>query len=389
MIRKLAFRAILMRFVLLSMCVFALPLQAAKITPAPPQVAARAYIVMDADTGKVIMASREHERFPPASLTKMMTSYILEGELTKGNVSKNDLVPISVKAWRAPGSRMFIQEGTQVLLSDLLKGIIIQSGNDASVAVAEYIAGSEAAFADMMNQHAAQLGMENTHFLNATGLPADDHYSSAFDLALLARAIIQHYPEQYGVYSEKYFTYNKIRQPNRNKLLWRDDSVDGLKTGHTDAAGYCLVASAKREGMRLITVVMGTSSEEARAQESQKLLAYSFRYFRTHQLYDAGQVLETTKVWAGQQSQLKVGLTDAMAITIPRGEGDQLQAVLDLDKVIKAPVEKGQSFGTLKVMLEDKVVAEAPVVALESIAEAGLLQRIWDAIALFFYNLIN
>jgi D-alanyl-D-alanine carboxypeptidase (penicillin-binding protein 5/6) len=384
MIKKIALRS-----ALLLMIIFALPVQAVKITPAPPQVAARAYIVIDADTGKVIMASREEERFPPASLTKMMTSYILESELTKGNISKSDLVPVSVKAWRAPGSRMFIQEGTQVLLSDLMKGIVIQSGNDASVAVAEYIAGSEAAFADMMNQHAVQLGMNNSHFMNATGLPAEEHYSSAKDLALLAQAIIQRYPEHYGVYSEKYFTYNKIRQPNRNKLLWRDDSVDGLKTGHTDAAGYCLVASAKRDGMRLITVVMGTKSEEARAQESQKLLAYAFRYFRTHKLYDAGQVLETTKVWAGQQDKLRVGLTDAMAITIPRGESEQLQAVLDLDKVIKAPIQKGQSFGTLKVMLEGKLVAEAPVVALESINEAGFIQRIWDAIALFFYNLIN
>ena len=384
MIKKIALRS-----ALLLMVVFALPVEAAKITPAPPQVAARAYIVIDADTGKVIMANREEERFPPASLTKMMTSYILESELTKGNVSKTDLVPISVKAWRAPGSRMFIQEGTQVLLSDLMKGIVIQSGNDASVAVAEYIAGSEASFADMMNQHAVQLGMNNSHFMNATGLPAEEHYSSAKDLALLAQAIIQNYPEHYGVYSEKYFTYNKIRQPNRNKLLWRDDSVDGLKTGHTDAAGYCLVASAKREGMRLITVVMGANSEEARAQESQKLLAYAFRYFRTHKLYDADQVLETAKVWAGQKDKLSVGLSSAMAITIPRGESEKLQAVLDLDKVIKAPIQKGQSFGTLKVMLEGKVVAEAPVVALESINEAGLLQRIWDAIALFFYNLIN
>ncbi len=374
---------------LLLLVVVVAPAQAATIIPAPPQIAARAYMVMDADTGKVIMSDREHERFPPASLTKMMTSYILEAELSKGNVSKTDLVPVSVKAWRAPGSRMFIKEGTQVLLSDLMKGIIIQSGNDASVAVAEYIAGSEAAFADLMNQHATRLGMENTQFMNATGLPAEDHFSSAYDMALLARSIINDYPEHYGVYSEKYFTYNKIRQPNRNKLLWRDNSVDGLKTGHTDAAGYCLVASAKRDGMRLITVVMGTNSEEARAQESQKLLAYAFRYFRTHKLYDANQVLETTKIWAGETDQLKVGLTEALAITIPRGQSDQLQAVLDLDKVIKAPVNKGQQFGSVKVMLNNEVVAEAPVVALESVNEAGLLQRIWDAIALFFYNLIN
>mgnify|MGYP002397312936 CR=1 FL=1 len=379
----------MLRLALLLITVIALPLQAATIMPAAPQVAARAYIVMDADTGKVIVASREEERFPPASLTKMMTSYILAAELNKGNVAKGDLVPVSVKAWRAPGSRMFIQEGTQVLLSDLMKGIIIQSGNDASVAVAEYLAGSEAAFADMMNQHAVQLGMQNSHFMNATGLPAEEHYASAHDLALLARSIIQDYPEHYGIYSEKYFTYNKIRQPNRNKLLWRDNSVDGLKTGHTDAAGYCLVASAKREGMRLITVVMGTNSEEARAQESQKLLAYAFRYFRTHKLYSAGQVLESTKVWAGQQDQLKLGLTEAMAITIPRGQSEQLEAVLDLDKVIKAPVSKGQKYGTVKVMLNGELVASSPVVALETIEQAGFLQRIWDAIALFFYNLIN
>jgi len=384
MIKNLTLRSLLLLAV-----VIVAPAQAATLMPAPPQIAARAYIVMDADTGKVIMASREDERFPPASLTKMMTSYILAAELQKGNVSKNDLVPISVKAWRAPGSRMFIQEGTQVLLSDLMKGIIIQSGNDASVAVAEYIAGSEAAFVDLMNQHANLLGMQNSHFMNATGLPAEDHYASAKDLSLLARSIIEDYPEHYGIYSEKYFTYNKIRQPNRNKLLWRDNSVDGLKTGHTDAAGYCLVSSAKREGMRLISVVMGTNSEEARAQESQKLLAYAFRYYRTHKLYKAGQVLESTKVWAGEQDQLKLGLTDELAITIPRGQSEQLQAILDIEKVIKAPITKGQEFGVVKVMLNDEMVAEVPVVALETIEQAGLLQRIWDAIALFFYNLIN
>ncbi len=382
-------KTLLLRAVLLFSVILVAPLQAAALIPAPPQVAARAYIIMDADTGKVILSDREEERFPPASLTKMMTSYIVAVELAKGNVSKNDLVPISVKAWQAPGSRMFVQEGTQVLLSDLMKGIVIQSGNDASVAVAEYIAGSEAAFADLMNQHGVLLGMKNSHFMNATGLPAEEHYASAHDLALLARSIIKDYPEHYGVYSEKYFTYNKIRQPNRNKLLWRDDSVDGLKTGHTDAAGYCLVASAKREGMRLISVVMGTSSEEARAQESQKLLAYAFRYYRTHKLYDAGQVLETTKIWAGETDTLKLGLTRELAVTVPRGQNEQLQAVLDLDKVIQAPVNKGDEFGLVKIMLNEQVVAEVPVVALESINEAGLLKRIWDAIALFFFNLIN
>ena len=376
-------------FLLLFIAIVAAPLQAATLVPAPPQIAARAYIVMDADTGKVILASREDERFPPASLTKMMTSYIVEDELTKGNISKTDLVPVSVKAWRSQGSRMFIQEGTQVLLSDLLKGIIIQSGNDASVAVAEYIAGSEAAFADLMNQHADLLGMSNSQFMNATGLPADDHYSSARDMAILARAIIKDFPEHYGIYSEKYFTYNKIRQPNRNKLLWRDNSVDGLKTGHTEAAGYCLVASAKRDGMRLISVVMGTTSEEARAQESQKLLAYAFRYFRTHQLYKEGERLQTTQVWGGKVDQVDLGPAADLAVTVARGKSDQLQATLDLDNVIEAPLSKGDVFGKVQVKLGDELVAEVPVVALQDVEEAGLLKRIWDKIALFFYSLIN
>ena len=376
-------------FLLLFIAIVAVPLQAATLVPAPPQIAARAYIVMDADTGKVILASREDERFPPASLTKMMTSYIVEDELTKGNISKTDLVPVSVKAWRSQGSRMFIQEGTQVLLSDLLKGIIIQSGNDASVAVAEYIAGSEAAFADLMNQHADLLGMSNSQFMNATGLPADDHYSSARDMAILARAIIKDFPEHYGIYSEKYFTYNKIRQPNRNKLLWRDNSVDGLKTGHTEAAGYCLVASAKRDGMRLISVVMGTTSEEARAQESQKLLAYAFRYFRTHQLYKEGERLQTTQVWGGKVDQVALGPAADLAVTVARGKSDQLQATLDLDNVIEAPLSKGDVFGKVQVKLGDELVAEVPVVALQDVEEAGLLKRIWDKIALFFYSLIN
>ncbi|WP_315982576.1 D-alanyl-D-alanine carboxypeptidase family protein [Aliamphritea spongicola] len=375
-------------FLLLFIAIVAAPLQAATLVPAPPQIAARAYIVMDADTGKVILASREDERFPPASLTKMMTSYIVEDELTKGNIGKADLVPVSVKAWRSQGSRMFIQEGTQVLLSDLLKGIIIQSGNDASVAVAEYIAGSEAAFADLMNQHADLLGMSNSQFMNATGLPADDHYSSARDMAILARAIIKDFPEHYGIYSEKYFTYNKIRQPNRNKLLWRDNSVDGLKTGHTEAAGYCLVASAKRDGMRLISVVMGTTSE-ARAQESQKLLAYAFRYFRTHQLYKEGERLQTTQVWGGKVDQVDLGPAADLAVTVARGKSDQLQATLDLDNVIEAPLSKGDVFGKVQVKLGDELVAEVPVVALQDVEEAGLLKRIWDKIALFFYSLIN
>ncbi len=362
---------------------------ATALIPSAPQVAATSYLVMDADTGKVVLSHRADERFAPASLTKMMTSYIVEYELSKGNVSEDDLVLVSEKAWRTQGSRMFIKEGTQVRLGDLLRGIIIQSGNDASVAVAEHIAGSESAFADLMNQHAKLLGMKNTHFANSTGLPAQDHYSSAEDLAILAKAIIQRFPEHYGIYAEKYFTYNKIRQPNRNKLLWRDRTVDGIKTGHTEEAGYCLVASAKRDGMRLISVVMGTNSEEARAQESQKILAYAFRYFRTHKLYSEGDILNNAKVWGGLQDQVRLGLNDALAVTIPRGQADELQATLDIDKVIKAPVIKGEEYGVVRVTLNDEEVVTVPLVAMEDVNEGGLLKRIWHAIMLFFMSLIG
>ncbi|MEM5535724.1 D-alanyl-D-alanine carboxypeptidase family protein [Neptuniibacter pectenicola] len=361
----------------------------ASLIPAEPQIAATAYLVIDADTGKIIAAKNENERFAPASLTKMMTAYILEYELNKGNVSTDDLVLISEKAWRTQGSRMFIREGTQVRLGDLMKGIVIQSGNDASVAAAEHIAGSEAAFADLMNQHAKLLGMRNTNFMNATGLPAEGHESSAFDLALLAKAIIQDFPEHYGIYSEKYFTYNKIRQPNRNKLLWRDKTVDGLKTGHTDAAGYCLVASAKRDGMRLISVVLGTSDEEARARESQKLLSYAFRYYRTHQLYKSNVVLNTTKVWSGTQDQLRMGIAESLSVTIPRGQADKLQATMDVDRVVTAPIAQGQELGKVRVTLDGELVTEVPLVAMEAIPEAGLLKRIWHAILLFFTSLIG
>lgn len=359
------------------------------LMPSAPKLAATAYVLMDAKTGKVLVAQNEHQRNPPASLTKMMTSYIADYEISKGNISASDLARVSEKAWRTPGSRMFIREGTQVKVADLLKGIVIQSGNDASVAMAEHIAGSEGAFADLMNQHATLIGMKNSHFSNATGLPTENHYTTAFDLALLAEAIINDFPEYYSIYSEKYFTYNKIRQPNRNKLLWRDKTVDGLKTGHTEEAGYCLVASAERNGMRLISVVMGTNSEEARAQESQKLLAYGFRFFESVDLYAANEVLNTAKVWSGVSDELKLGTLEPMAVTIPRGQSKALQVTLDLDKTIKAPVAEGARYGTVNVTLNDEVVAQTPLVALESVEAAGLFKRIWHSILLFFFSLIG
>ncbi len=364
---------------------FALP----ALIPAPPQIAAKSYILIDATSGEIIVEENSKEQLPPASLTKMMTAYIVEYEMAEGNISASDDVLVSVKAWRTGGSKMFIKEGTRIPLDDILKGIIIQSGNDASIAVAEHIAGSEGAFADIMNQHAQILGMNDSHFVNATGLPSKDHYSSAFDLALLARSIIQDFPEQYSIYSEKYFTYNNIRQPNRNRLLWRDKSVDGLKTGHTDAAGYCLVSSAKRDGMRLISVVMGTTSEEARARETQKLLNYGFRYYETHELYKAGQGLLESKVWAGQTDVLNLGVANDVVVTIPRGQKGKLEASLDVDSVIEAPVNTGQEFGRVKVVLNGEIVVDEPLIALQPIEEGGFFKRIWDMIKLFFIGLFS
>ncbi|MBS99990.1 MAG: serine-type D-Ala-D-Ala carboxypeptidase [Oceanospirillaceae bacterium] len=376
-------------FTFVALLLLSLQLKAADMIPAPPQIGATAYLVMDADTGEVLLAKNENERFAPASLTKMMTSYIVEYEIARGNIAEDDMVPVSEKAWRTPGSRMFIREGTQVRLGDLLRGVIIQSGNDASVALAEYIAGGERAFADLMNQHASMLGLENTQFRNATGLPDPEHYSSPHDLAMIGRALIRQFPEHYSIYSEKYFTYNEIRQPNRNRLLWRDDSVDGIKTGHTEEAGYCLVASAKRDDMRLITVVLGTSSEEARAQETQKLLSYAFRFYRTHKLYNAGQVLNQARVWGGATNQVRLGLDEALSVTIPRGQRDQLGANLDLNPVIKAPVARGQELGRVVVELNGEEVKSVPLVALEAVPEGGLFKRIWDEIVLFFTSLFK
>lgn len=357
------------------------------LIPAPPQISASSYILMEAQTGKVLVEHNATEMLPPASLTKMMTSYVLDYEVSKGNIGFDDMVPISVQAWRTGGSKMFIREGTQVRLEDLLRGIVIQSGNDASVAVAEYIAGSEDAFASIMNQHAGRLGMQNSHFLNATGLPQQGHHSSARDLAILAQAIIYDFPDQYEIYSEKYFTYNNIQQPNRNLLLWRDKSVDGLKTGHTDEAGYCLVSSAVRNDMRLISVVMGARSEEARAQETMKLLNYGFRYFETHRLYDLGDQLVETQVWGGAQDSVKVGTSREVQLTIPRGQRDALQAKVDLEAILKGPISVGQTLGTLSISLGDELLVEEPVVALEAVEEAGFFKRIWHEIVLFIKGL--
>ncbi|MEP3563165.1 MAG: D-alanyl-D-alanine carboxypeptidase family protein [Marinobacter sp.] len=374
----------------LSLTVFSAQTSAQSVLiPSAPKIAGSSWVLMDPLSGRVIMEHNSNERLPPASLTKMMTAYIVERELDEGRISMQDSVPISVNAWRTEGSRTFLREGTTATVHDLLKGVIIQSGNDASVALAEFIAGSEEAFVDIMNQQAQLLGMKNTNFRNATGLPAQDHFSTAYDLALLARAIIQDYPENYPIYAEKHFTYNNIRQPNRNALLWRDDSVDGLKTGHTEEAGYCLVASAKRNDTRLIASVMGTSSSAARAQEVQKMLNYGFRYYETERLFRAGQELMAADVWGGVADEVSVGMAEDVYVTIPRGSRDKLESTVDLDSVIKAPIKMGQELGQVRVLLDGETVVEQPVLALTEIEQGGLFKRLWDSIKLFFIQLFN
>lgn len=366
-----------------------LPVQAQVMIPAPPQLAAEAWVLMDAHSGKVIAEHEADKPLPPASLTKMMTSYLLEYEINRGNVDLDDKVRISERAWRMPGSRMFIQEGTFVSISDLLKGVIIQSGNDASVAVAEHLAGSEEAFADLMNQHARRMGMTATYFKNSTGLPDEGHVSTAMDMAILSQEKIINHPEHYSLYSEREFTYNGIRQNNRNRLLWRDSSVDGLKTGHTSAAGYGLAASAVRNDMRLISVVMGARSEEGRAQESQKLLTYGFRYFETPKLYERYEVLDQVRVWQGVRDELQIGLEEDLYATLPRGERGNLDVEVQVDHQVKAPIRAGEKLGRLVVRLGDEVVAEKPLVALENINEAGFFKKLWHSLLMFVIGLFS
>ncbi len=360
--------------------------QAQTIIPRAPDIAATSYILIDAKTGQVLVEENPDEPLPPASLTKIMTSYIAIEEILTGNLSLNDMVHISEKAWRMEGSKMFVEVNTQVSVEDLLRGIIIQSGNDASVAIAEHIAGSEEAFADMMNQYAEVLGLQNSFFMNSSGLDTELYYNtmSARDLAILAQATVDRHRDFYPIYAEREFTYNNIRQSNRNSLLFRDRNVDGLKTGWTDAAGYCLVASAERDGMRLISVVTGTASEEARAIETQKLLTYGFRYYETHKLYDADQVLTTVPVFSGAESSVDLGIEEEVYVTIPRGQAEAMTATVDVDEVIRAPLQERQTMGKVNVMLGDELIYSGDVVAMRGVEEGGALKRFMDWITLMF-----
>lgn len=362
---------------------------APSIIPKPPAIAAKSYILIDAASGEVLVEKNADQQLPPASLTKLMSSYIVNNELSYQNIREDERVRVSVKAWKTGGSKMFIREGTYVQVIELLKGLIIQSGNDATIALAEHISGTEEAFVDVMNQYAEQIGMANTLFKNSTGLPATGHVSTARDLSKLAQQLIKDHPERYSLYSEKEYTYNNIKQSNRNLLLFWDPKVDGLKTGHTEEAGYCLVSSAVQDDMRLIAVVMGAKSERARARESQKLLTYGFRYFETHRLFEDGQKMQTTDVWLGQKNTFDLGVQDGVYITIPRGQKGNLDVQYSIDEIIKAPVKKGLEYGRIKVELEGRTLVDKPMVAMEDVEEAGLLARLWDHIKLFFFSLFT
>ena len=354
--------------------------------PTAPRIAAKSYILQDFDSGRILAELNSKQRLPPASITKLMTAYVVSKELAAGNIALTDDVLISEKAWRMVGSRSFIEVNTNVPVEVLLRGMIIQSGNDAAVALAEHIAGSEESFADVMNQYAQQLGMFDTQYKNATGLPAEEHYTTASDIAILSAAIIREFPEHYKWYAEKEYTYNKITQHNRNKLLWRDATVDGLKTGHTEEAGYCLAASAKRSGMRLISVVLGTRSVNARAQETQKLFNFGFRFFESHELYRAQEEVLEIKVWKGEQSELSMGVINALSVTVPRGRYKELVATTDIQKPIVAPIKQGDVLGTVKVQLGDKIISTHPLVALKSIQEGSWWSRLIDTILMLIWD---
>jgi len=357
---------------------------APKPIPNPPTIDATSYYLIDFDSGRVLAEKDPDKRMEPASITKLMTVYLVDKAIADGDVALDEMVTISEKAWRMQGSKMFVEVGKQVSVDDLLKGLIIQSGNDASVALAEHIAGSESAFVGYMNHQASLLGMSNTNFVNSTGWPDKNHYSSARDIAILTQAVIRDFPISYRDYREKEFTFNNIRQFNRNRLLWTDDSVDGVKTGWTEGAGYCLVSSAKRGEMRLISVVLGADSDKSRTESSQAMLNYGFRFFETHRLYQAKEILKSARIWYGDQEQVSMGVGRDIYITIPRGRYSDLDASMEIDSEISAPVAQGQQLGQVNIKLDDELVVTEDIVAMQAVEEGGLIDRALDRIKLMF-----
>ncbi|MGE5491772.1 MAG: D-alanyl-D-alanine carboxypeptidase family protein [Actinomycetota bacterium] len=378
-------RPLLQRFSLfLSLLVIAATATAQQL-PIPPSLAANSWLLLEFGSGQVLTAEKPDERIEPASLTKLMTAYLTFSALKQKTIALNQAVPVSEKAWRTGGSKMFIRVGTQVPVEDLIKGMEIQSGNDACIALAEAVAGSEENFAQMMNKEAQRLGMKNTHFMNATGLPDPQHYTTARDLSILASALVRDFPEEYAkYYSMKEFRYNNINQPNRNRLLWLDPTVDGMKTGHTDAAGYCLIGSAKRGPRRLISVVLGTNSDAARTSESLKLLNWGYQFYDAVQLYGANQPVSNLRVWKGAENNLKAGFAQDFIVAVPKGYADKVKAEFVAQQPLIAPISQGQNVGTVKVTIDGKPYGDYPAVALENIPLAGFFGRLWDTIRLWF-----
>jgi len=359
------------------------------VIPAAPQVTAKSFVLMDADSGAIIASNNPDLRLPPASLTKLMTLYVIFGALKNGQVHLTDQVPISEKAWRTGGSKMFVKVGDTVPLNDLLQGVVVASGNDSAIALAEYVAGSEDAFVNLMNQEAQQMGLKNSHFSDCNGLPAPDHYSSSHDFAILAQHIIHDYPQYYPMFAEKDFVYNNIKQPNRNRLLWRYQYADGLKTGHTADAGYCLVASAKQNGMRLISVVMGEPSEPMRVNDSIALLTYGYRFYKTYQLYGANQSVTQARVWQGQDANVNIGLAKPLYVTVPIGQYSKLAANANLQQPIYAPVTAGQVLGQMNVTLDGKPLLSQPLVALTADDKGSVWRRLADSVSLSLHNILK
>ena len=352
--------------------------------PPPPHVEARAYLVLDYNSGQTVLSRRAEERIEPASLTRLMSAYIVFDALKQKAIKPDQKIPVSEKASHAEGPRMFIEPKMTVTVDQLLHGMIVESGNDACIALAEGVAGSEQAFVEKMNREAQRLGMMNTHFTNATGLPNPDHYTTARDLATLSAALIRNFPEYYPLFSIRQYTWNGITQPNRNRLLWMDPYVDGLETGHGGAAGYCVVASVKRDRRRLVSVLAGASSDSGRAMESQQLLNYVLQYYNSVRLYAKGQTVTTLRVWKGKQNTLKAGFMDDLYVTVPRGEESGLQATVEAQQPLVVPVLAGQKVGVVKVNLDGKRFAEFPLVSLENVAPANIFGRAWDSLKLLF-----
>lgn len=352
--------------------------------PEPPKLEATQYLLIDFLSGTELAAKDPDKRIEPASITKLMTAYVLYQELEKGNISVDDRVIVSQKAWKMEGSRMFLEAGKKVPLGRMISGLIIQSGNDAAIALAEHIAGSEENFVRKMNDEAERLGMTNTNFVNVTGWPNPRHYMSARDIAKLTRTVIAEYPEHYEMYKEKEYSYNGIKQYNRNKLLWHDKTVDGVKTGHTESAGYCLLSSAQRGSMRLISVVLGADSDKTRTNYSQQLLEYGFRFFETHKLYDANSVLTEARVWKGTQSKVPTGILEDFYVTIPKGHYSQLKGLMEIHKSIDAPVKRGDVIGTAIIRDLDRIVLQKPLVAMDSVDAGGTWTNISDTVKKVF-----